>query len=298
MAAPDTTTGGDMLFRVHQSMLSLQSPVFASMFTLPHPHDNRDMYDGTPFVRMPDEAQDIESLLKVLYNPSELPYKRLDPMTPILVRRTLAMATKYEMDTLRTRIVTQIEADWPSTLAEWDRLETEIGSLAIFDDDGVCLDRRLPEPGAAISLAMDYRITKILPAAFYHLSRLSTTADWDADPNGLDEDARTARWSFLHATELKLLLKVRETIANFEQLAMPAPSKSCSTNAACDYAWEVAHLRWISAKDPLYAMQEFVESRPLGGPCKYCWATGKEPIRKHRGELWDEIYDCIQEHCP
>ncbi|KAJ6628887.1 hypothetical protein B0H10DRAFT_1777682 [Mycena sp. CBHHK59/15] len=179
IAAPiSSEAGGTMLFRVHQSILSLQSPVFTSMFTLPHPEATRDMYDGAPFVRMPDDAKDIESLLKVLYNPSELPYKRLDPLTPINVRGILAMATKYEMEPLRDRIVAQIEADWPHSLFEWDRLEREIESITkdhnSYDDymvDDLYLDEKLPEPGAAIRLAIDWSIPKILPSAFYHLSR-------------------------------------------------------------------------------------------------------------------------------
>jgi predicted transcriptional regulator len=70
VVAASSGGGTMMLFRVHQSMLALQSPVFAGMFTLPPPDANQDVYDGAPFVHMPDDAKDIESLLKVLYNPS------------------------------------------------------------------------------------------------------------------------------------------------------------------------------------------------------------------------------------
>lgn len=107
-------------------------------------------------------------------------------MTPTLLG-TLRLATKYQVDALRSRIVRHFEADWPRTLAEWDRLESEIDSmmeehqdeknLEDFNQvDGLFLDERLPEPAAAIRLAIEFGIPSILPAAFYTLAR--TTPDW------------------------------------------------------------------------------------------------------------------------
>ncbi|KAJ6598832.1 hypothetical protein DFH09DRAFT_902459 [Mycena vulgaris] len=298
--------GGKVLFRVHQSILSLQSPVFSSMFTLPHPGGsaNRDMYDGAPFVHMQDDAKDVEALLKVLYNPSELPYKRLDPLTPINVRRTLGMATKYGMEPLRDRIVAQLEADWPNSLAEWDRLETEVHALTKehkssegFMVDGLYLDERLPEPGSAIRLAIDWSIPKILPAAFYHLSRLSTDADWleCRKPRENLCLSRTVRWDLLQASDLKLLLKLREAITGYESL-YTTPSKLCHSSQVCDDWWDQTCLRWDHAKDPLDSMKRFVETRPTRGLCKPCWNATKDAVQQRRLELWDEICDCVEEH--
>ncbi|KAJ7648500.1 hypothetical protein B0H17DRAFT_958921 [Mycena rosella] len=293
---------GKVLFRVHQSMLALQSPVFASMFTLPAGAVKRDMYDGAPYVLMQDDAKDIESLLKVLYNPSELPYKRLDPLTPINVRRTLAMATKYEMEPLRERIVAQLEADWPTSVAEWDRLGTEVRALRWehstsggYTVDDLYLDDRLPEPGAAIRLAMDFNIPKILPAAFYHLSRLSIDADWlefrkNRERLGLE---RTARWDLLEAGDFKLLLKLREVITDFDWTN--TTSKSCNTPDDCDDWWNLTSLRWNNAEDILDCMRQFVETRPARGLCKPCWIASKDAIQQGRLNFWDEICDCIEE---
>ena len=60
-------TGICTLFRVHQSILAKSSPIFATMFTLPANNGN-EMYDGVPLVRMPDGAEELESLLQVLYH--------------------------------------------------------------------------------------------------------------------------------------------------------------------------------------------------------------------------------------
>ncbi|KAJ7490351.1 hypothetical protein B0H11DRAFT_1719442 [Mycena galericulata] len=305
VVAPISDGGGTAIFRVHQSMLSRQSPVFASMFTLPHPDANPDMYDGAPFVRMPDDSKDIESLFKVLYNPSKLPYKRLDPLTPIRVRRTLAMATKYEMESLRDRIISQLAADWPTSLPEWDRLETEIRGmekeLKSSDEhtvDDLYLDERLPEPVTAIRLARDFGIPKILPSTFYHLSRLSTEDDWlsyrqNRANLGVN---RTARWDLLHADDYKLLLKLREAIQECVDLC-PRPNKSCLTPDACANWWRRTNLSWgFAVNDPLDEMRKFVAARPAHSICRVCWTDTTDAIEECRSNMWDNICKCVEEY--
>jgi hypothetical protein len=68
LVAPHAT-GKRVVFRVHQSILSKNSPVFETMFTLPAV-DANEMYDGVPLVWLPDAAEEVESLLRVLYHES------------------------------------------------------------------------------------------------------------------------------------------------------------------------------------------------------------------------------------
>jgi hypothetical protein len=63
------TTGQHQIFRVHQSILSKNSPVFRSMFMIPGVQDEEvEKYDGVPLVQLPDDAEEVESLLRVLYH--------------------------------------------------------------------------------------------------------------------------------------------------------------------------------------------------------------------------------------
>lgn len=55
-----------LLFRVHQSILCLHSPIFCDMLALPA-EGNTEKFDGVPLVRMPDNAADLEAVLKALY---------------------------------------------------------------------------------------------------------------------------------------------------------------------------------------------------------------------------------------
>jgi hypothetical protein len=60
--------GENTIFRVHQSILSHYSSVFADMLTMP-PVREVETYDDVPLVCLPDNAEEIESLLKTIYLP-------------------------------------------------------------------------------------------------------------------------------------------------------------------------------------------------------------------------------------
>lgn len=50
-------------------MLAKHSPVFETMLDLPVVPAN-ETHDGVPFVRLPDGAEEVEGLLRVLYHES------------------------------------------------------------------------------------------------------------------------------------------------------------------------------------------------------------------------------------
>ncbi|EPQ50719.1 hypothetical protein GLOTRDRAFT_123529 [Gloeophyllum trabeum ATCC 11539] len=203
-------------FRIHRSMLCKVSPIFADMFTLP-PSDANETCEGVPVVRIPDSAEALEMLLKHIYHDRPLPLKRLDPNTPSLVRPVLSLATKYEIASVRSQIVDRLTEDWPTTLHAWDTLEAEIAAMQEewYDKHKTYLDKHLPEPASAIQLAKTYGIPAILPAAFYHLSRLSIAYGPDgAEPKKqhrsyLMRGVRTAKWKSLKVDDYYNLLTGR-----------------------------------------------------------------------------------------
>ncbi|KAH7910070.1 hypothetical protein BJ138DRAFT_1153834 [Hygrophoropsis aurantiaca] len=60
-------SGGEMVFRVHQSMLAMHSKIFADMFSLPQ-SDEAEKYDGVPLVRLSDDSEGFEGVLKAMYH--------------------------------------------------------------------------------------------------------------------------------------------------------------------------------------------------------------------------------------
>lgn len=75
-------------FRVHQSVLCRHSPVFEEMFQIPPlredspEHEIAELYDGVLHIQMPDSAEELGSLIGVLYDPlyvRSLLYRRQPP---------------------------------------------------------------------------------------------------------------------------------------------------------------------------------------------------------------------------
>lgn len=69
-----------------------------------------------------------------------LPFKQYNPDTPFQVIGPLVLATKYQMEALRLRIVTQLQHDWPSTLDGWDISEDRYQSIKASHD--LCPEKR------------------------------------------------------------------------------------------------------------------------------------------------------------
>ncbi len=73
LSADSAQKTSTLLFRVHKSLLSEQSEVFASMFEIPqgeHVGDSQvDLYEGLPLVRLPDTSEEVCAVLDALRNP-------------------------------------------------------------------------------------------------------------------------------------------------------------------------------------------------------------------------------------
>ena len=63
--------GTVMAYRINKSVLAFNSPVFADMFSLPGTQ-TQDLYDGVPFVRVTDTAEEWTALLSALYDPKQV----------------------------------------------------------------------------------------------------------------------------------------------------------------------------------------------------------------------------------
>ncbi|KAI0695654.1 hypothetical protein BC835DRAFT_1273080 [Cytidiella melzeri] len=311
-------TGGRQYFRVHQSVLCRHSSILADLFGIPPlmdegpPHAMKEVYEGALHISMPDSAEDLESLLNVLYDPLGTAYKRFCPHTPVLVHGALKLSIKYECEALRSRLVESIEADWPQTLAQWDsrRAETIIArsehSLRSHGKiNGLYLDDRLPEPASAIRLASDFDIPSILPAAFYQLASISTDADWDAyrlnatvEGKHLRFGARTARWSLLDKRDLMRLVHGQKLLAAYTRSIgtdilgsrCPRSAKGCST-ARSDCWKYLQENAPVSMDDPLDILHDCMSLSDLVTdlPCATCLADITASAEKKRLELWRSL---------
>ena len=90
-------------FRVHKVVLSLSSPFFGDMFSLPQPSD-QDAVDGLPVVRLSEDAEVLNCLLTMLY-----PIPSMVPNSYCKTLMVLAASQKYDMDAVQSRIRDSIQ---------------------------------------------------------------------------------------------------------------------------------------------------------------------------------------------
>lgn len=249
------------------------------------------------------------------------PVQKYDPDTPLLVTGILRIATKYQVEPLRTRIVEHVKADWPQTLVEWDRLETDIAQLAQahaavktalgrsrYRIDGRYLDQRVAEPVAAIRLAREFNIPSILPAAFYTLARISPEHDRHPHPETLGPTIwsqwdtqpafRTARWSLLTTEDYRCLVRGQSMILDQHfRINGCYVNDDCESRTECDEAWgdqmlngfEI--LNHVTNHDVLQAWAEFYSPQRLrdSGLCWSCRDHHAKRANLAREEVWDGL---------
>ncbi|GJE95294.1 hypothetical protein PsYK624_114770 [Phanerochaete sordida] len=311
-------------FRVHKGLLAYNSPIFRDMLALPCRPDVQDGYDGAPLVRLSDEARELESALGALYNPSSLAVRRWDPGAPNQLSSAMRIAKKYEIDSIRARVVAALEDSWPRTFADWLRFRGELAALDGTHHYGAGLATRfddcVPEPASAIRLARDHDIPGILPFAFYTLATIGADHDWDAERAKAADvqkpEVRTARWSLLPPDGWQRVLRGRERLmhavadivrsyTDSADLMQSYSSLDCEDedvciDAAADIAsnWEehtlnmatvIAHAR---CPDPL-ALLEKLYNCPVAAQkvCGTCHQKLKKRIRDEQKYIWDCLPD-------
>lgn len=229
-----------------------------------------------------------------------------------MIHGALKLAIKYECDALRTRLVENIEADWPQTLVQWDARRTEAiiarsehGLRGNGKVNGLYLDDRLPEPASAIRIASDFNIPSILPAAFYQLASINTDADWDAyrssptvEGKHLRFGARTARWSLLDKRDLMRLVHGQKSLAAATRAIgtdlfgprCPRNAKGCS-KARSDCWKYLQENAPVSMDDPLEILHDCISLHEFFTdlPCATCSADIANLAEKKRHELWRSL---------
>ncbi|KIJ53536.1 hypothetical protein M422DRAFT_111693, partial [Sphaerobolus stellatus SS14] len=139
--------------------------IFEGMLSLP-PTPDVEMYDGIPLVHLQDTSDHLEDFLSFSLFYRKLPFEKLRLDTVSRVEGLLLFATKYQVDSLRKRIISHLEKDWPSTLEQWDKNEED--NLLKEDE----FYKRYPDPASCIRLARMCDVPSLLLAAYYDLSRI------------------------------------------------------------------------------------------------------------------------------
>ncbi|KAF8059464.1 hypothetical protein FPV67DRAFT_1564885 [Lyophyllum atratum] len=155
-------------FRVHQSILSQHSDVFADLFTVPQPSEDADfMIQGCPVVHLSDSLSDFTDVMKALYQPfyfdTLMPDAELSTLISF-VSGILRISTKYNLIFLRRKCISILQTKFPSTLKGCDAL---LSSGYKYVSSTIV---------RAIPLAREANVPEILPWAFYISTNIVTDA--------------------------------------------------------------------------------------------------------------------------
>ncbi|KAJ7094272.1 hypothetical protein C8R44DRAFT_645397 [Mycena epipterygia] len=147
----------DTQFRVHWGVLSLHSSVFRDIQGLPQPPEQPSV-EGCPVVELSDSVEDVNNLLKALYNPSVLFFlKKAIPLS--VIASHIRLGRKYEFKNILQSIVERLTYEYPTTLEEYEALPQQISPTRIVDYPGVHHDM--------ITLARENNLLSVLPLAYY-----------------------------------------------------------------------------------------------------------------------------------
>ncbi|KAG1814952.1 hypothetical protein EV424DRAFT_1412892 [Suillus variegatus] len=155
---------GDDFFRVHGSILSQKSSVFATIL-LQSQIENTETHEGCPVVVLGDDAEELRQLLLTIY---EISYFEDNAQYFVYLCAVLRLSTKYEMKRLRDLALQRLKRGVPTTLAS-------------FDDPGYQDDRATAQKHvlAVINLARETNCLELLPCAYYYCSRLPASTIFD-----------------------------------------------------------------------------------------------------------------------
>lgn len=150
-------------FRLHQTVLSRHSDVFAGMWDVPQP-SRVDNIDGCPTVELSDRACDFADTLKAIYDSFHFDSISggCDLATLItFVSGILRISTKYNMVKLRRKCISLLSEKFPSTLAGCDAVLAQQRQY-----DASAIVRIIP-------LARENNVPSILPWAYYLCTNIS-----------------------------------------------------------------------------------------------------------------------------
>lgn len=301
-------------FRVHKSILRMQSEVFDGMMEIPQP-PAQDGNDGQiPVVDMLDDAAELIAMLKLIYHPEEI--LRSSSVQTAFDNLALALPVirKYQMDKLLQSCVARIHMDCPQTLEEWDMRDEKI-ALVKKTNDFPWVEHVVIEPAGIITLARRVpEIHSLVPVAFYDLScadyTLDDTMEIDGDSLGvyLETGHIIVRRSLLAAEDLLILWRganamkaeIYDTARNLEsrlkllQYYINIPRDL--SHVGCSQPIPGGLEKFISdilidsiampSADPIAWMRIKANATYPDGMCRKCLGKGKNFLMRYRAYLW------------
>ncbi|KAJ6581148.1 hypothetical protein B0H19DRAFT_1060806 [Mycena capillaripes] len=253
---PSTTSAESPSFLVHKHRLSVHSPIFSEIFhnSCAVQQESIEAVEDVQILQVNDPVKDLAVLLRCLYYPLNMPFNREEPTVDVDLGGLLRLCRKYQISHLAASVIYQLKFEWPTSLSIWEEHETRIRKLGIAHANapqgqinGQYLDDRFPEPASIINIAREFGIPELLPVAFYTLSLISPSVNYDTfhAPAAwllpecaarLARGTRSARWTLLSPADLLCVAKGQDQLRSQKTLTkvFEKPTRSADCTPGCD----------------------------------------------------------------
>jgi hypothetical protein len=191
------------------------------------------------------------------------------PDTMMMLEGILKLATKYQIDPLRARVVAVLQSEWPTSLQNWDSIMQKEKVVRQF-------------PGHIIRIARDFDVPNVLPIAFYELSMQL----WPAS---------MALGAWRHLTIDDMVLVVRGKDAMSALLANLPHKIGLCKHDHCRKAffsiWLLFHQQLHEERRPLEAMHVMLKKirSKKQSFTEDCWKLLVKKLEEHRQMVFSEL---------
>ncbi|KAJ3528880.1 hypothetical protein NMY22_g9225 [Coprinellus aureogranulatus] len=279
-------------FKVHRSVLSKHSPVFADLFKVPQP-GNEPTVDGCPIVELHDHAEDLKHVLLMLYC-DPLYFMPSDRLHFLVVAAMMRLGKKYEIDHLREQALARLKREFPCTLAEYNELDTRDWTHFLFPYDET-YDTGHKMKLSMVNLAHECNLNTILPALYFTFICSNIATLFDTQENHLTipyhamSRCMVARASLCEAR----LKKVHGWVRQVGTSAVCRSPQGCLANSRLILQSMLDDPLYLT--DLFYDWADFIDDLPedqqdiIHQLCDPCLVVAKASHRQAREKVWASL---------
>ncbi|KZT72354.1 hypothetical protein DAEQUDRAFT_723053 [Daedalea quercina L-15889] len=287
---------GGVVFRVYQGLLSLHSEVFAGLFSVPQPQ-TVDTFDGHPIVCLPDNADDLRHLLRVLFVDRRFFRHDEQECVPFSTVASLArISHKYGVKDVLDEALTRMKSCFSDRLGDWeDTVEVEGFASILRASMGTALmTYDWPDAIAAVNIARLTETESILPIALYMCCQLDTEDIMNGVKRKDGTVERLAPADIMKCLDARQTL-THDTVVFASHMFEPVTSSECSGPDCGTHLQELRDVD-ISYGDASSACLDswdlWLHMDPTGdfsGLCSSCQGMVWSREAEERREIWGRL---------
>ncbi|KAJ7649951.1 hypothetical protein FB45DRAFT_6044 [Roridomyces roridus] len=267
-------------FRVHWSVLSQHSAFFRDLQGLPQPPDEPKVEECPVIELLGDSPEDVECVLKTLYDPWFFSQK---PLTLSVVASHIRLGRKYDFKDILQAMVERLSQDLPQTLEGYDGLfpEGKYTPIWIKAYSGYCID--------ILALVKENNLRTLLPCAYLRVLQNCQQAqlfDGITRRDGTLATLAVEDQRLCALTGKKIAQSQWQEEHTFGWIAQYDGCPECTQPAACTLK-RMARLHTQLKMDTMLALSSVANYMVHLGLCDACTEDGAQKMSEGRKKMWE-----------